>query len=92
MAVSIWFAFVGLSSIKMFAAQLQEIRKTNMARFACDNAEGIKFIQPHALLNVGHGYVAFIKVLFCYCFVLTYFFIILLFMLVTAYSLIKSII
>ncbi|XP_063827066.1 peroxidase-like [Ostrinia nubilalis] len=35
--------------------QLHEIRKTNMARLACDNAEGITHIQPQALLNVGHG-------------------------------------
>ncbi|KAL0881565.1 hypothetical protein ABMA27_001396 [Loxostege sticticalis] len=35
--------------------QLHEIRKTNMARLACDNAEGIKYIQPRALLNVEHG-------------------------------------
>ncbi|KAG7309970.1 hypothetical protein JYU34_004489 [Plutella xylostella] len=35
--------------------QLAEIRKTNTARLACDNAEGIKYMQPHALLNVGPG-------------------------------------
>ncbi|KAJ2947403.1 hypothetical protein O0L34_g17180 [Tuta absoluta] len=35
--------------------QLNEIRRTNMARLACDNAEGIKHIQPRAFLNVGHG-------------------------------------
>ncbi|XP_072949746.1 salivary peroxidase/catechol oxidase-like [Epargyreus clarus] len=32
--------------------QLHEIRKTNMARFACDNVEAIKYIQPEAFLNV----------------------------------------
>ncbi|XP_013137679.1 PREDICTED: peroxidase-like [Papilio polytes] len=32
--------------------QLQEIKKTNLARLACDNAEGIKYIQPQAFLNV----------------------------------------
>ncbi|XP_037297016.1 peroxidase-like [Manduca sexta] len=36
-------------------SQLHEVRKTNMARFACDNAEGIKFIQPQAFLNVKPG-------------------------------------
>uniref|UniRef100_A0A2A4IV66 Peroxidase n=1 Tax=Heliothis virescens TaxID=7102 RepID=A0A2A4IV66_HELVI len=35
--------------------QLDEIRKTNMARFACDNADGIKYIQPQAFLNVRPG-------------------------------------
>ncbi|KAI5646889.1 peroxidase domain-containing protein [Phthorimaea operculella] len=34
--------------------QLNEIRRTNMARLACDNAEGIKHIQPRAFLNVDH--------------------------------------
>nr|WBB28745.1 peroxidase [Yponomeuta cagnagella] len=32
--------------------QLNEIRKTNIARFACDNAEGITNIQPQAFMNV----------------------------------------
>ncbi|XP_068627010.1 peroxidase-like [Battus philenor] len=32
--------------------QLQEIKKTNLARLACDNADGIKYIQPQAFLNV----------------------------------------
>ncbi|CAG4945692.1 unnamed protein product [Colias eurytheme] len=35
-------------------SQLREIRRTNMARFACDNVEAIKFIQPHALLATTH--------------------------------------
>ncbi|XP_026330347.1 peroxidase-like [Hyposmocoma kahamanoa] len=35
--------------------QLYEIRRTNIARLACNNAEAIKFIQPRAFLNVGHG-------------------------------------
>ncbi|XP_022123267.2 peroxidase [Pieris rapae] len=35
-------------------AQLSEIRKTSMARLACDNAEGIKYIQPIALLSTSH--------------------------------------
>ncbi|XP_063628229.1 peroxidase-like [Cydia splendana] len=33
--------------------QLHEVRKTNIARFACDNADAIKFIQPHAFELVG---------------------------------------
>ncbi|KOB76072.1 Oxidase/peroxidase [Operophtera brumata] len=37
--------------------QLHEIRKTNMARLACDNAEGIKYIQPQSFLNIKPGYV-----------------------------------
>lgn len=36
-----------------FSAQLNEIRKTNIARLACDNADGIKAIQPRAFENVG---------------------------------------
>ncbi|XP_049871209.1 peroxidase-like [Pectinophora gossypiella] len=35
--------------------QLHEIRRANIARLVCDNAEGIKHIQPQAFLNVGHG-------------------------------------
>ncbi|XP_075976144.1 salivary peroxidase/catechol oxidase-like [Anticarsia gemmatalis] len=35
--------------------QLHEIRKTNMARLACDNADGIKYIQPNAFMNVKPG-------------------------------------
>lgn len=35
--------------------QLHEIRKTNMARLACDNAEGIKYIQHQAFMNVKPG-------------------------------------
>ncbi|KAI8421021.1 hypothetical protein MSG28_008151 [Choristoneura fumiferana] len=34
-------------------AQLHEIRKTNIARLACDNADAIKAIQPRAFENVG---------------------------------------
>ncbi|KAF9818017.1 hypothetical protein SFRURICE_016932 [Spodoptera frugiperda] len=37
--------------------QLEEIRRTSMARLACDNAEGIKYIQANAFLNVKPGYV-----------------------------------
>ncbi|XP_073953038.1 peroxidase-like [Choristoneura fumiferana] len=33
--------------------QLHEIRKTNIARLACDNADAIKAIQPRAFENVG---------------------------------------
>ncbi|XP_052748509.1 peroxidase-like [Galleria mellonella] len=36
-------------------SQLHEIRKSNMARFACDNA-GIEFIQPRAFYVPGHGH------------------------------------
>ncbi|CAB3235465.1 unnamed protein product [Arctia plantaginis] len=35
--------------------QLHEIRKTNMARLACDNADGIKYVQPQAFMNVKPG-------------------------------------
>ncbi|KAH9636809.1 hypothetical protein HF086_011005 [Spodoptera exigua] len=35
--------------------QLEEIRRTSMARLACDNAEGIKYIQANAFLNVKPG-------------------------------------
>ncbi|CAH1635595.1 unnamed protein product [Spodoptera littoralis] len=35
--------------------QLQEIRRTSMARLACDNAEGIKYIQANAFMNVKPG-------------------------------------
>ncbi|GBP54963.1 Peroxidase [Eumeta japonica] len=35
--------------------QLREVRGTTMARFACDNAEGLDRIQPKAFLNVGFG-------------------------------------
>ncbi|XP_050667238.1 peroxidase-like [Leptidea sinapis] len=45
-----WFES-GDNSHKFSLDQLREIRKTNMARFACDNVDGITFIQPHALLN-----------------------------------------
>ncbi|CAH0399112.1 unnamed protein product [Chilo suppressalis] len=33
-------------------AQLREIRKTSIAHLACANANGIKFIQPQAFLNI----------------------------------------
>ncbi|CAK1543936.1 unnamed protein product [Leptosia nina] len=35
-------------------SQLREIRKANIARLACDNAEGIKFIQPYGFLSTSH--------------------------------------
>ncbi|XP_060802222.1 peroxidase-like [Amyelois transitella] len=35
--------------------QLQEIRKSNMARVVCDNSQAIEFIQPHAFQATGPG-------------------------------------
>ncbi|CAH2040378.1 unnamed protein product, partial [Iphiclides podalirius] len=43
--------------IEVPEGQLQEIRKTNLARLACDNAEGIEYIQPQAFFNVRTEYV-----------------------------------
>ncbi|XP_053605825.1 peroxidase-like [Plodia interpunctella] len=35
--------------------QLQEIRKSNLAKVACDNSQAIEFIQPHAFRTTGPG-------------------------------------
>ncbi|KAM3967109.1 LOW QUALITY PROTEIN: salivary peroxidase/catechol oxidase-like [Aphomia sociella] len=36
-------------------SQLHETRKSNIARFACDNADGVEFIQPRAFYVPGPG-------------------------------------
>ena len=61
--LSNWVYYETTKNIKqpiLSTDQLHEIRKTNMARFACDNAEGIKYIQPEAFMSVRPGYVLYI--------------------------------